>query len=275
MADEHILPLAADLGLISAQSLAALATRLDDQIHALEALMDRVSEDARDYAVSLEKAAGRLASSAPPDPAFADLIRLARDTADKTRQLQAQLHNRGAEIALIQSGLVEVSVAAHACAKGLPERREFERALGSAVERAKLAGTPLCVALCDIDGFAAVNQAHGLETGDRVIGFAGTLIEQVIDKEGFVCRGMGAEFLILFDGKSTRAARDITEKARESLSARNIVDRESGRRIGHLNFSAGIAALDGEYNISQMLGRADRALQRAKSTARGTVKIGY
>ncbi|MFM8339509.1 MAG: GGDEF domain-containing protein, partial [Fluviibacter sp.] len=200
---------------------------------------------------------------------------LARDTADKTRSGHAQLHNRGAEIALIQKGLSDLSAAAQACAKGLPARREFERALGSAVERAKLSGGALCVALCDIDGFATVNQAHGIETGDRVIGFAGTLIEQVVDSEGFVCRGTGAEFLILFDGKSTHAARDITEKARESLSARTIVDRESGRRIGHLNFSAGIAALDGEYNISQMLARADRALQRAKSTARGTVKVGY
>lgn len=271
---EADLPPSGQADIISAETLAMLAGNVEDQLRAIDGLIRQSGHDARSFSQSLEDGATKLAEADDSTRALTELMTLTRAMVEKTRLVEAQLRHRTEELSLINKGLNEARKDARDWTPGLRTRREFERELGSAVERARIQETPISVALCDVDRFAAVNAAHGPDTGDRVISFVGALIDQIVDNRGMVCRGLGAEFLILFDGKSARQARDITEEARQALVDRNIVDRQSGRRVGHLNFSAGIGALGAEHNISLMLARADRALQRAKTSARGSVKIG-
>lgn len=261
--------------LISAETLDALATSVDQQIKSIEALVRQSGHDARTFSQSLEAGAAKLADPARSAKAIGDLVGLTREMVEKTRLVETQLRNRTAEMALLNAGLTEARKEAWNRHSNLRNRREFERALGSCVERARIHGTPVSVAMCDIDNFTSVNDAHGPEAGDRVIGFIGTLIDQAMDHQAMVCRSLGAEFLILFDGMPARQACELTEHARQMLVERNIVDRQSGRRIGHMNFSAGVASIAHDFNISLMLARADRALQRAKASSRGSVKIAY
>jgi diguanylate cyclase len=52
---------------------------------------------------------------------------------------------------------------------GLPNRISFERSLQGALSRAAERKTPLCLALCDIDGFKRFNDKWGHLTGDQVL----------------------------------------------------------------------------------------------------------
>ena len=52
---------------------------------------------------------------------------------------------------------------------GLPNRRAFGERLSGEVARARRSGTPLALAILDLDGFKAVNDQHGHATGDRVL----------------------------------------------------------------------------------------------------------
>lgn len=274
-ADSDYLPVAELPDIVSAETLSGLAASVDAQLKAIEGLVRQSGHDARRFSRSLEKGATQMSDPAHAQRALEDLVGMTRDMVEKTRQVEHQLRRRTEEMALLNEGLDEARKEARGSSGGLRNRREFERELGSAVERARLSGDPVSLVLCDIDGFAAISDAHGVETANRVIAFVGTLLDQSIDNRGMVCRGIGAEFLILFDGHSSRQARDITEEARQALIGRNIVDRQSGRRVGHVNFSAGIASIGGDANISLMFARADRALQRARTSAPGTVKIAY
>ncbi len=261
--------------LVSAETLGALATDVDLQLHAIEQLILQSGQDARRFSRSLKQGAADLSNPERAAQALTQLVELTRDMVEKTRAAEAQLRHQTDAMARISDGLKTVRQTSKGRPALLRNRLEFERELGAAVERARTSREPISIAFCNVDQFAAVNDAHGPATGDRVIAFIGSLMDQIIDNRGFVCRGLGAEFFILFEGKTARQAQDITEEAREALAERNIVDRQSGRRIGHLDFSAGVATLGADLNADLMVARAERALGRAKITRPGSVKLGY
>jgi len=261
--------------LVSAETLGALAADVDVQLQAIEQLILQSGQDALRFSRSLKKGAADLSNPDRAARALSQLVELTRDMVEKTRAAEAQLRRQTDAMARISDGLETVRRSRKGRGSTLRNRLEFERAVGAAVERARSSREPISVAFCNVDQFAAVNDAHGPATGDRVIAFIGSLIDQVIDNRGLVCRGLGAEFFILFEGKTARQAQDMTEDARQALAERNIVDRQSGRRIGHLDFSAGVATLGADMNADMMVGRAERALGRAKITRPGTVKLGY
>lgn len=274
-AEEVELPAALPPGQISAETLAALAENVDAQIKAIELLIRQSGHDAQRFSRSLEAGAAKLADPARAAKAIADLVHMTRAMVEKTRMVETRLREQTEEMALLNAGLTEARQESWNGQTGLANRREFERELGSAVERARLQGHAVSVALCDVESFTAINDLHGPETGDRVLAYVGKLLVRVMDKQAIICRGISGEFLILFDGLSARQSRELAEEARQKLVERNIVDSQTGRRVGHINFSAGIASISADYNISLMLKRADRALQRAKTSSGGSVKIAY
>jgi len=261
--------------LVSAETLGALAADVDVQLKAIEQLILQSGQDARRFSRSLEEGVANLSNPEDAARALSHLVDLTRDMVEKTRAAEAQLRHQTDAMARISDGLESVRQTKKGRARLLPNRLEFERALGAAIERARTSRESVSVAFCNVDKFTAVNDAHGPATGDRVITFIGSLIDQIVDNRGLVCRGLGAEFFILFEGKSARQAQSITEEAREALAEPNIVDRQSGRRIGHLDFSAGVATLTADLKADMMVARAERALGRAKITRPGTVKLGY
>ncbi len=261
--------------LVSAETLGALAAEVDIQLQAIEQLIQQSGQDARRFSHSLKQGAADLSNPERAAQALTHLVDLTRDMVEKTRAAEAQLRRQTEAMARISDGLETVRLTRKGRGAIMRNRLEFERELGAAVERARTSREPISIAFCNVDKFAAVNDAHGPATGDRVIAFIGSLIDQVIDNRGLVCRGLGAEFFILFEGKTARQAQEMTEDARAALAERNIVDRQSGRRIGHLDFSAGVATLGADMNADLMVARAERALGRAKITRPGTVKLGY
>ena len=52
---------------------------------------------------------------------------------------------------------------------GLANRRQFELALASEVDRVARAGEPALLLMIDIDHFKRVNDAHGHQAGDIVL----------------------------------------------------------------------------------------------------------
>ncbi len=260
--------------LASAETLAALAAGVEEQLHAIEAILEASGADTASYAQSLEEGSIDLSDPDHARGALERLVGLTRDMVEKTRDVEARLRERNDAMALLNRGLEHIKRMPGEDHLGGPgNRREFERDLGSAAERARIYNTPLAIAFCDIDNFKAINDIHGPETGDRVLNFISKLLDDAMDGRAKVSRGMDAEFVILFEGKTARQARDLTEHARVALAERNIVDRQTGRPVGHVDMSAGIAAIGADFSIGAMLSKADQALFKAKTTGRGTVKM--
>jgi diguanylate cyclase len=152
---------------------------------------------------------------------------------------------------------------------GLPNRRALEAAL-----RALDAGdTPATVALCDIDDFKQVNDRFGHAAGDRVLRFVAGFLERELGGDVLVARHGGEEFACLFRRADSRAAMARLDTARERLSARSLVNQETGLAFDRVTFSAGVAPL-GEDGGAAALAEADLALYAAKHAGKNRVCAG-
>jgi diguanylate cyclase (GGDEF)-like protein len=118
---------------------------------------------------------------------------------------------------------------------------------------------PLTVAIIDLDGFKAVNDTHGHETGDAVLQVVAHRIVGAVRQDDLVVRLGGDEFAIVF------AAGTATEGMVTSM--RRVVDSiGSPIQVGGLTVSVGASAGLATGRPPEVMREADRALYEAKGT---------
>jgi len=132
---------------------------------------------------------------------------------------------------------------------------------------------PAAIALCDIDHFKAINDAHGHDTGDRVLGVVAAALQKAAGEQCYVARFGGEEFALIFEDCTVGAAAAIVDELRRALGARRLINQATHEPIGHVTFSAGIAPLETAEGGTVSLKRADTALYAAKQDGRNRVLI--
>ena len=133
---------------------------------------------------------------------------------------------------------------------GLPNRRFFT------AELARRTG-PATVAVCDLDGFAALNDRLGDEAGDALLRAAAERVGAVAGGEAVVARLLGDEFGVLAPGADPHLADTLVAAFRTPL-------RVDSRDL-LVTVTAGVATGDGAV-VPDLLRRAEVALQAAKYT---------
>jgi len=154
---------------------------------------------------------------------------------------------------------------------GLPNRRALDQHLRSAFENARRAGSPLALAICDIDHFKLFNDTHGHQIGDEVIKFVGSSLGRAASGDIFAARYGGEEFIMVFERGAAGEAMPILDKIRATIAARELKVTHTGQSLGRLSFSGGIAHLHMQDSPGSILKRADAALYRAKQDGRNRI----
>jgi diguanylate cyclase (GGDEF)-like protein len=154
---------------------------------------------------------------------------------------------------------------------GLLNASTWEEEATIEIARAVRTGSPLAVALVDIDHFKAVNDTYGHLVGDKALravtdGLRGQL--RAYDLAG---RFGGEEFAILLPHAREVDALNVAERLRVHIAGLSIPvrdDDDSGPSV-RVTISVGVAALDGaSRELTDMLAAADSALYHAKETGR-------
>ena len=130
--------------------------------------------------------------------------------------------------------------------------------------RAQVAGSIL---ILDIDYFKNINDTHGHIVGDGVLVEIADLIRANTRPTETLYRYGGEEFIIIAEHTALEAAAQLAEKLRGLTEQNTFV---SGIR---LTVSFGVAELQRSEGRQGWLGRADRALFRAKSKGRNCVVV--
>jgi diguanylate cyclase (GGDEF)-like protein/PAS domain S-box-containing protein len=146
-------------------------------------------------------------------------------------------------------------MATHDSLTGLSNRRMLEEQLPREMARARRTGSPLCVALIDIDHFKAYNDSHGHLAGDEVLRECARAWDDALRGEDTIVRFGGEEFLVLLPDTAPEEAAEVVERLRE-------------RTPMEQTCSAGLAAWDFVEGSDDLLGRADAALYLAKAGGR-------
>ncbi len=152
---------------------------------------------------------------------------------------------------------------------GIANRRKVFGELRAAARVAKASGTPMTIAVIDIDHFKAVNDRHGHHAGDKVLKRVAQIVSEQLRLGDCVGRIGGEEFLVVLPGEDGAAAHDIVERLRVEVAA----EAWDIAGLEQVTMSAGLAAVDEIEGVEKAVQKADRALYEAKQSGRNLLRI--
>lgn len=156
---------------------------------------------------------------------------------------------------------------------GLHNRRYVDEQLPILIAEAAQDGTPLSIALVDLDHFKRINDLISHDVGDLVLITVGNLLTaavSMVSGSGLVARMGGEEFLLVLPGMS------LADAARELDVVRGTISAHPWSPVtGELpvTVSIGVTAVDAGERLTQaeLLSDADRNLYAAKNAGRDRV----
>ena len=126
------------------------------------------------------------------------------------------------------------------------------------MDRARRAGTPLAVALLDLDHFKRFNDQYGHQAGDQLLRRATDAWQTLLRTSDLLARYGGEEFAVLLPTSTLGQAVEVVDRLRLATPLAQ-------------TFSAGVALWHGDETSDQLVAGADKALYRAKRAGRNQV----
>lgn len=153
---------------------------------------------------------------------------------------------------------------------GVLNRRRFLEDAAREFGRSGRSGSPLALAVVDLDHFKAVNDRHGHQAGDQVLVGAVAAMRSLLRATDLLGRYGGEEFVLLFPDTGPREAEAIAERLRAGVAAR---EARLGEERIHVTASFGLACREGSGggDLDSLLAEADAALYEAKAAGRNRV----
>lgn len=147
---------------------------------------------------------------------------------------------------------------------GLANRRAFDDALASEIERSKRFGTELGLVLIDLDDFKDVNDSYGHQQGDLVLREVARVLRDGSREIDFPARYGGEELAVILPGTDLEGAFNRAERIREQIGQVRI-GRLDGAGSLSVTASCGAAAARSTGADGGLLVQAaDSALYEAK-----------
>jgi diguanylate cyclase (GGDEF)-like protein/PAS domain S-box-containing protein len=154
---------------------------------------------------------------------------------------------------------------------GLFNRRYLVETLPREVRRAQRSGSPLTIAMLDIDLFKRFNDDYGHDAGDKVLSELGLILRQGLRMEDIACRYGGEEFVVVLPDCDLVTARGRLLQICTAAKAKTPVLR--GRTLPNVTLSVGLAGLSGALPTAEsLITAADNAMYLAKSNGRDRIE---
>jgi diguanylate cyclase len=241
------------------------ASEIDHVLGSIHASIDSAAAHSADF-TKLDGMAGRVSGH----PALlGGLVQKMMMTANRIgserRSLEDQLAASKTEITRLREQLQTIRAATLTDPlTGLANRASFEDALPQALAEAAQRGEPLSLVMSDIDLFKTFNDAWGHPTGDQVLCLLATEMKQSLAGRGAIHRIGGEEFAMILPGAPLPSARTMADTIRGKAMARNIASRSTGKTLGRVTISFGVAAAQAGDTPESLFERADACLLGAK-----------
>ena len=155
---------------------------------------------------------------------------------------------------------------------GVYNRRAYDNQIVKTLEAVRAGVLKTCsMAVFDIDHFREFNNAYGHLAGDRVLAYVARLTRETLRSDDLVFRYGGDEFVILMPNVNLRAAANVAEKVRRSISAVEFKLFKNSELTVAVTISVGVAELKPEDDAAGFFARADQAMYQAKEAGRNRV----
>ena len=156
---------------------------------------------------------------------------------------------------------------------GIFNRRFFDSRLPQELKLAAQRHTSLALLLLDVDHFKRFNDLYGHAVGDNCLRMVATTMQGSLKRPAdFVARYGGEEFGIVLPDTDIEGARLVAERLCRKISD---IRLQHGEGFIGVTASVGVALwqVNSGDRAAELIGRADKALYRAKDTGRNRVVI--
>jgi diguanylate cyclase len=153
---------------------------------------------------------------------------------------------------------------------GIGNRRLLMERLKAETARADRLDRPLTLAIADVDRFKEVNDAHGHDTGDKVLIEIARVIASGVRDYDLCGRWGGEEFLIIMPELAAPEGAVVVERVRTAVAGLRV---PAGDTRVALSASFGIAQRRSGESVSDTINRADEALFAAKRGGRNRFEV--
>ncbi|MBI5889429.1 MAG: diguanylate cyclase [Nitrosomonadales bacterium] len=152
---------------------------------------------------------------------------------------------------------------------GALNRRGLDETIERELKRADRSRSAVSVALLDIDNFKQLNDTIGHQAGDRALKHLTQVIKETLRPADSVGRYGGEEFLIVLPDTDLKAAIEAMQRLQRDLTKKFFL--HNNERI-LVTFSAGVALRGPDEDAEDLVGRADKAMYKAKLAGKNRVE---
>ena len=154
---------------------------------------------------------------------------------------------------------------------GLLDRSGLQTAFSTAAAHARRAGSPLTLALLDLDHFKRVNDTFGHAAGDGVLTHVAQVLGGRLRASDITCRWGGEELVLVFP--DTRPHEALTAIGDIRTTLRRGLHLRGGVEVPAITLSGGVVEVDPEDTLAAAVARADALMYRAKAAGRDRVLL--
>jgi diguanylate cyclase (GGDEF)-like protein len=151
---------------------------------------------------------------------------------------------------------------------GLSNRRQFELALASEIDRVARAGEPALVLMIDIDHFKQVNDTHGHPAGDLVLKGVAQALHDCIRPMDTLARFGGEEFAMILPNCPPTFGLAVAERVRTKVQQRAVAIAPGQQAQVTISIGGAFAPQWVRSSAALWISRADQQLYRAKAEGR-------
>jgi two-component system, cell cycle response regulator len=187
----------------------------------------------------------------------------------RTTDLQDALLSRNEALEAANRRLLELATTDELT--GLVNRRQGLACLHQRWLEAERQGTPLSIAIIDIDRFKQLNDTYGHSTGDAALQDVAKVLLRECRGSDPVCRYGGEEFLVVLPNTDREMASRLAHRWIKSVRDHRLV---VGAHSLGVTVSIGIAEKTPMHrDREQLIGSADAALYAAKQAGRDVLRV--
>lgn len=249
---------------------------LDDEVFALLGLLKQHIDFSSSHSETLAKVNKTLPSLTTADQIRAVVQRLISENSrirNEVDVLNARLQQSQSQIEKLRTSLSESqSLGLLDAVTQLKNRHWLEANLPREVKAASELNEPLCLIMADVDHFKKINDTFGHAVGDEILRRFGELLSKNIKGRDAAVRYGGEEFVVVLPHTQIGGADNLGEQIRNELQRKKWMHHKTGKPIGMVTASFGIAQLRPEDGPDSLLERADAKLYEAKAAGRNCVK---